>query len=100
MIDLSMDRLKMSPLFISFVFYILICGLLVSFKPDIIFGLDPSVETELEQRNRIIICFVLLAIFIYAISCSYISQNIRNDLCQNLLDKNLKTLLKTYKCKK
>jgi uncharacterized membrane protein YjgN (DUF898 family) len=99
MIDLSMDRLKMSPLFISFIFYIIISLILVSFKPDLIFGFDPTIETELEQRNRVIICFVLLAIFIYAISCSYISQNIRNDICNNLMDKNIKTLLKNYKCK-
>ena len=99
MIDLSMDKLKMSPLFISFIFYIIISGILVSFKPNMIFGFDPNIETEQEQRNRIIICFVLLAIFIYAISCSYISQNIRNDICNNLMEKNIKTLLKNYKCK-
>ena len=99
MINLSMDRLKMSPLFISFIFYIIISCILLSFKPDIIFGFDPTTETEQEQRNRIIICFVLLAIFIYAISCSYISQNIRNDICNNLMEKNIKTLMKNYKCK-
>lgn len=99
MIELSMDRLKMSPLFISFIFYIIISCILLSFKPNIIFGFDPTTETEQEQRNRIIICFVLLAIFIYAISCSYISQNIRNDICNNLMGKNIKTLLKNYKCK-
>jgi hypothetical protein len=93
------DNIFTNPLSTSLLIYITISVILLVIKPEFVFGIiDDENLSNIEQRNRILLVFVLLAIFIYSIVSAYISKTTRDSLCSDLMNKNFKNLLETMKC--
>ncbi len=66
-----------NPLPTAFVIYLVIAGLIIYFKPIIVFG-SPEEEDNERGGQKVWICFILLAVFVYGVVSSYISNKIRN----------------------
>ena len=86
-----------SPLTLAIIIYLVISGIVVHLKPVIIFGDEE--ENKYVNSYNVWIFFILLAVFVYAIVCSYASNKIRNDYCSKLVAKDLKGLMELSTCK-
>ena len=89
-----------NPLPLSVLLYLGIAGLVVWARPKIIFGDEDKDKDKYVNTYHVWLFFILLAVFVYAIVCSYASNKIREDYCSKLLSKDFKTLIDVASCKK
>lgn len=89
-----------NPLPLSVLIYLVITGLLIKYKPKIIFDDEESEEYHpTDSNHKIWIFFIMLAVVTYVGVSVYSSSRIREKYCNKLLSSDIQKLLKKSGCK-
>lgn len=89
-----------NPLPLSVIIYLVITGLIVHYKPKIIFDDEESNEYNFkDSSHKIWIFFIMLAVVTYVAVSVYSSTRIREKYCNKLLSSDIQKLLKKSGCK-
>ena len=95
-----MLNVEENPLPLSILIYLIITGLIINYKPKIIFDDEDSEEYQLRDSNqKVWIFFIMLAIVTYVAVSVYASTRIREKYCNKLLSSDIQKLLKKSGCK-
>lgn len=78
-------NINKNPLPVAFIVYLTISAIIIYFKPSIIFGSDnDNDENGNKYQQKIWIFFILLAVFVYGVISSYVSNSIRNNYLKKM----------------
>ena len=95
-----MLNVEENPLPLSILIYLVITGLLIHYKPKMIFDDEDSKEYHPKDSNhKIWIFFIMLAVVTYVGVSVYSSSRIREKYCNKLLSSDIQKLLKKSGCK-
>ena len=96
----QMLNVEENPLPLSVLIYLVITGLLIHYKPKMIFDDEESEEYHPKDSNhKIWIFFIMLAVVTYVGVSVYASSRIREKYCNKLLSSDIQKLLKKSGCK-
>ena len=89
-----------NPLPLSVLIYLVITGLIIRYKPKMIFDDEESNEyNPKDNSHKIWIFFIMLAVVTYVGVSVYSSTRIRETYCNKLLSSDIQKLLKKSGCK-
>ena len=89
-----------NPLPLSVLIYLVVTGLLIHYKPKMIFDDEESEDYHPKDSNhKIWIFFIMLAVVTYVGVSVYASSRIREKYCNKLLSSDIQKLLKKSGCK-
>ena len=96
----QMLNVEENPLPLSILIYLVITGLIIRYKPKMVFDDEESDEYNANDSNhKIWIFFIMLAVVTYVGVSVYASSRIREKYCNKLLSSDIQKLLKKSGCK-